>query len=191
MIIIVGASLSKACGACSKRPVCTSEHTAMGTVSALWCVNCAAHSVELATYCRCAKWVASKVWADSRFRGKEAEEHVSNGRPSRWWLCVLRLCALWQSTAVHPVLSVCVHGLGCNQQLRCVFSHIPLPQQKTSGNNPHAWEEASADSRKALGEWAAEYVTLVANTALFANGGHFAHHDIKIYGKMYSRYICI
>ena len=35
MIIIMGASLSEACGTCSKRPVCVSEHTAMGTVSAL------------------------------------------------------------------------------------------------------------------------------------------------------------
>ena len=35
MIIIVGVSLSEVCGACSKRPVCVSEHTTMGTVSAL------------------------------------------------------------------------------------------------------------------------------------------------------------
>ena len=44
-----------------------------------------------------------------------------------------------------------------------------------------------ADSRKALGEWAAEHVTLVMNTALFANGGHFAHDEIEIYSKTYDR----
>ena len=51
MIIIVGASLSEACGARhavrSKRPACASEPTAMGIVLALQCVNSAAHSVEL------------------------------------------------------------------------------------------------------------------------------------------------
>ena len=46
---------------------------------------------------------------------------------------------------------------------------------------------ASTDSGKALGEWAAEHVTLVLNTALFANGSHFAHDEIEIYGKTYDR----